>query len=102
MLVRRPPPTLMASVWRGVHGQQVGAHDIVDVGEVAGLLAIAKDGDRLVRRGGVQEPLEGHVRPLAAAVHGEVAQRQHRHLGHPRPGVGQGEVLAGQLGDAVG
>ncbi len=52
--------------------------DVVDVGEVAELVTAAEDVQRPVTLEGIDESLEGHVRPLSRAEHGEVPQAHHR------------------------
>ena len=45
----------------------------------SGLLAIAIDRDGSVLEQQLQETVEGHIRPLARAIDGEIAQRDGRH-----------------------
>jgi hypothetical protein len=86
--------------WR-VHGQQVGVDNVVDIGEVAGLLAVAVDHDRPAGESSLHEPPEPHVGTLPGPIDGEVAQDGDPHRRHAGVGIGEAQVLGGELAHPV-
>ena len=83
-----------------LHRRDRGGDRIADVGEAARCRPVAEqlEGRSLGERR--QDAREGHVGPLARAVHGEVAQADR--IEAEGQLAGAGEVLAAELGDAVG
>src|SRR5262249_55766014 len=80
-------------------GGDVCRHDIAHEREIACLLAVAVDGDRLAEDRRAQELVKSHVGPLPWSVDGEVAQRYGRHA---KVGVVQvTELLSSELRHAV-
>src|ERR1700730_18143103 len=68
------------------HGCQVGAHDIVDVNEVASLEAVAGDGHRLIPQESLREYCDdagSPVRVLTGTVDVGVTQRDEFEPAHP-------------------
>ena len=96
----RPLPTLMTVP--GASGASraaiVARDDVVDVGQVPALRAVAAQRERRPGRGGVEEAGDGHVGTLVAPVDAEVAQRDGVDAAG---GVGVHEHLGGHLRDAV-
>ena len=75
-LTRWPPP-MFITLPAGACGARTSAFDdVVDEGEVARLRAVAVHDDRAALEQRPDELVEGHVRALARAVHGEEAQRR--------------------------
>ena len=52
--------------------------DVVDVGEVAAMVPVVEDVDRLAREDALREQEQRHVRPAPRAVHREEAQARDR------------------------
>src|SRR5262252_611047 len=73
----------------------VGVDDVIDEREITSLPAVTVDNDLLICQQSSNEPVERHVRALARAVDGEVAEADRR---HSSLGVQQTKMLAGQLG----
>ena len=78
---------------------QVAAHDVVDVGELADLRAVAVTRERGAVDRGLAQPVDRHVGPLPRTEHREVPQRDRVHA--PVLGVQAAEVLGRELGHAV-
>ena len=82
-----------------VAGRHRRRRDVPGEGEVAGLFAVAVEGDRLSGERGPDEAVKPHVRALPRTVHGEVAKRDRRHA--VVDVIEVTEVLGRQLGHAV-
>ena len=77
---RDPPPILYTRPGTPrVAAAMVALNSVLHKGEVAGLLAVAKDGNRLAQQSCLKEFVKAHVGALPRAVDGEVAQRHCRH-----------------------
>src|SRR5262249_43555751 len=86
--------------WWRIHCQEGGRDTVGNVGVATYLLAVAVDDDRPAEQCRLDEAMVAHVGTLAWAVDGEVTQDdQGQTVGI---GVSLAEVLAGELGHAVG
>src|SRR6185437_2894736 len=85
-------------------GQQVGGDDVVNVGEVAALLPIAKDlGDFAGQHGGDELGQHGSVGGARVLVGSEDVEVADGHRGHAVAGMESRQImLTRQLGDGVG
>ncbi len=76
------------------------ASDVINVGEVAGLFAIAIESDGLAAANPLDETEGAHVRAAGGTEDGEVAENRHVDAMEMVPG--EGERLGGELGGGVG
>ena len=79
---------------------QGAAGDVVDVGEVPGLGAIAVEGDWLAAADPLAEAERGHVGTPGRTIDGEVAE--HRDIDPVKVVPDVGETLGGEFGSGVG
>ncbi len=82
-----------------VHRRDRAADDVADVGEAPRLQAVPEEVERAAFGETRRDARERHVGPLPRAVCVEVPQHDHVQAEAARRGVG--EVLTGELGDAV-
>ena len=81
-------------------GGKRGSYDIANVREIARLLPVTVDGERLISQERVDELVESHVRTLAWAVDREVAERDRRQF-MPN-GIEPTEVFRSQFRHSIG
>ena len=96
----RPTAQVHDHPLRCVHGSDQAAHDVVDVCEVAGLLAVAEDDDVFTVQTGADESMEGHVGPLTRSKHREEAKGDGRYVVVAQ--VEGAEMLPREFGHAIG